>query len=89
MPQRRPQKRKIAGISRRESSFTNGRNEERARLPRPVRHERGEGRGEGCPANARRLAGVERLLSPALSYVPNGGEGDGGDGGYCANFCKD
>ena len=47
----------------------------RLRLPHPVRHERGEGWGEGCPASARRLVRAERLLSPALASVPNGGEG--------------
>ena len=42
-------------------------------LPRPVRHER----GEGCSADASDVTRAERLLSPALSSVPNGGEGDG------------
>ena len=37
-----------ARISRCESSCRNHRNTKRVRLPRPVRHERGEGRGEGC-----------------------------------------
>ena len=41
-----------------------------------MRHERGKGRGEGCPAIAYDLAVSERLLSPTLSSVPNGGEGD-------------
>ena len=35
-------------INRYESSSLDGRNKKRVRLPRPVRHERGEGRGEGC-----------------------------------------
>ena len=32
---------------------------------------------------------AERLLSPALSSVPNGGEGDGGPGADCTSFHKD
>ena len=48
------------------------------RLPRPVRHERGEGWGEGCLALANGRTSAERLLSPALSSIPNGGEGAGG-----------
>ena len=41
-----------AGISRCESSCENCRNEERVGLPLPVRHERGEGRGEGYSTTA-------------------------------------
>ena len=59
------------------------------RLPRPVRHERGEGWGEGCSTLARRLAVAERLLSPALSSVPHGGEGAGGPGADGTNFRND
>ena len=59
------------------------------RLPRPVRHERGEGWGEGCPAIAYHLAVAERLLSPALSSVPTGGEGDRSRGADGTLFRKD
>jgi uncharacterized radical SAM superfamily Fe-S cluster-containing enzyme len=38
-------------------------------LPRPARHERGEGRGEGLPSHA------QHLLSPTLSSAPRGREG--------------
>ena len=65
------------------------RTEERVRLPLPVRHERGEGRGEGCPTIGYGLAVAERLLSPTLASVPNGGEGDGGLGADGTNFRKD
>ena len=79
----------MTSIHRCESVCSNRRNEERVRLPRPVRHERGEGRGEGCPTMDYSLAVAERLLSPALSSVPNGGEGDGGHGVDGTNFRKD
>ena len=39
-------------ISRCERSGIHRRTDQRVRLPRPVRHERGEGRGEGCPTMA-------------------------------------
>ena len=64
-------------INRCESVCRNRRHEEHVRLPRPVRHERGAGRGEGCPTIVSGLAVAERLLSPTLSSVPNGGEGAG------------
>ena len=38
----------LLGINRCESSCRDGGDKKRVRLPRPVRHERGEGRGEGC-----------------------------------------
>ena len=79
----------MTSINRCESVCRNRRTEERVRLPRPVRHERGEGRGEGCPTNTSDLAVVERLLSPALSSVPNGGEGAGGRGADATNFRQD
>ena len=63
-------------ISRCESSCRNRRYEQRVRLPRPVRHERGEGRGEGCPTHANPVNMAERLLAPTLSSIPNGEEGD-------------
>ena len=47
------------------------------RLPRPMRHEWGEGWGEGCPTKANPVTTAERLLSPTLSSVPNRGEGAG------------
>ena len=42
-------------------------------LPRPATQERGEGRGEGQSLES--CERPERLLSPALSSIPNGGEG--------------
>ena len=64
-------------INRCESVCRHRRHEERARLPRSVRHERGEGRGEGGLTSTYGLVVAERLLSPPLSSVPNGGEGAG------------
>ena len=73
-------KKRVPNINRCKSVCRNRRHEERVRLPRPVRHERGEGWGEGCPTIVYGLAVAERLLSPTLSSVPNGGEGAGGPG---------
>ena len=75
----------VTASNRCESGCRNRWNEERVRLPRPVRHER----GEGCPTIAYGLAVAERLLSPTLSSVPNGGEGDGGLGADGMNFLQD
>ena len=61
----RPQKR-AACMDHRESSSRNRRTEKRVRLPLPVRHERGEGRGEGCPIPAHRVTMADLLLSPTL-----------------------
>ena len=58
--------RKCSPISRCESSCRYRRTKKRVRLPRPVRHERGEGRGEGCLTTANRLTIAKRLLSPVL-----------------------
>ena len=58
--------RKCSPISRCESSCRYRRTKKRVRLPRPVRHERGEGRGEGCLTTANRLTIAKRLLSPFL-----------------------
>ncbi len=40
------------------------------RLPRPARHERGEGRGEGCFDPLPTQLDLPPLLSPALSSIP-------------------
>ena len=50
-----------------------------------MRHER----EEGCPTIVYGLAVAERLLFPALSSVPNGGEGDGDHSVACKYFHKD
>ena len=49
---------------------------------------RGEGRERGAPTLADGLAVAERLLSPTLSSVPNGGEGAGGPGADGTNILK-
>jgi hypothetical protein len=41
-------------------------------LPRPAKHERGEGRGEGLP---RKQTNARRTTSPRPSPPSNGGEG--------------
>ncbi len=45
--------------------------------PSPREARTGSGQGRGVPVSSSRLANGERLLSPALSSVPNGGEGVG------------
>ena len=86
----------VRPINHCDSSCRSRRCEMRVRLPRPMRHERGEGRGEGCPTLADGLAVTERLLSPTLSSVPNGGKGAGSHGpdgtnsrkAGCLPFCN-
>ena len=58
---------------------------QRVRLPRPVRHERGEGWGEGCSTPANHVTLAARLLSS----VPNGGEGDRSLGADRTNLRND
>ena len=59
----------VRTIRRCESSCRHRHTEQRVRLPRLARHERGEGWGEGRSNLASRLAIAKRLLSPALSSV--------------------
>ena len=54
-------------INRCERACSNRPNEERVRLPLPVRHERGEGRGEGCPLLRRSVSPWRSASSPRPS----------------------
>ena len=79
----------VKTIRRCESSCRHRHTEQRVRLPRLARHERGAGWGAGRSNLASRLAIAKRLHSPALSSVPNGGEGDRGHGADGTSFRKD